>query len=54
MTAIDALVELREALRVAKQWERADELRQKLAALGVTIQDTPEGAKWTYRAIDKK
>ncbi len=52
--AIDTLVELREYLRATKEWKRADELRQKLAALGVTIRDTPDGAKWTYRAIDRK
>jgi cysteinyl-tRNA synthetase len=40
---VNRLVEERLKLRNAKQWERADEIRAKLAELGVTLEDTPEG-----------
>jgi cysteinyl-tRNA synthetase len=40
---VNRLVEERLKLRKAKQWQRADEIRAKLAELGVTLEDTPEG-----------
>jgi cysteinyl-tRNA synthetase len=40
---VNRLVEERLKLRNAKQWQRADEIRTKLAELGVTLEDTPEG-----------
>jgi len=40
---VSRLVEERLKLRNAKQWRRADEIRAKLAELGVTLEDTPEG-----------
>jgi cysteinyl-tRNA synthetase len=40
---VNRLVEERLKLRNAKQWQRADEIRAKLAELGVTLEDTPEG-----------
>jgi len=38
-----ALVEEREAARLAKDWATADRLRVDLAGLGVQVADTPEG-----------
>ena len=43
---IDALVAARSAAREARDWQRADEIRDALAAMGVTIEDTAEGAQW--------
>ncbi len=43
---VDLLVELRGKLRVAKQWALADEVRDRLKALGVTLEDRPEGTVW--------
>jgi cysteinyl-tRNA synthetase len=48
---VDALVagmlaERTEA-RAAKDWARADAIRDRLAAAGVTIEDTPDGPKWS-------
>ena len=40
---VNRLVEERLKLRNAKQWRRADEIRTKLAGLGVTLEDTPDG-----------
>ncbi len=48
---VDALVatvlEQRAAARAAKDWATADKLRDDLAAAGLTIEDTPTGARWT-------
>jgi len=38
----------REEARAAKDWSRADEMRDALAAVGVRIEDTPEGSHWSY------
>lgn len=45
-TRIDALLEERRLARVSRDFARSDAIRDELLALGVTIQDTPEGAKW--------
>ena len=46
---VDLLVELRAELRVAKQWELADRVRDGLVELGVELQDGPEGTEWSFR-----
>jgi cysteinyl-tRNA synthetase len=43
---IDLLVEIREALRGAKQFELADRIRSGLSELGVTIEDSKGGTNW--------
>lgn len=43
---IDLLVETRTALRAARQFELADTIRQRLAELGITLEDTPQGTGW--------
>ncbi|MCO5223838.1 MAG: cysteine--tRNA ligase [Thermomicrobiales bacterium] len=43
---IDLLVELRAELRTAKQFALADSVRDRLADLGVTIEDTRQGTIW--------
>jgi cysteinyl-tRNA synthetase len=43
---IDLLLEVRTALREAKQWELSDMIRDRLADLGVTIEDGKEGTIW--------
>jgi cysteinyl-tRNA synthetase len=45
---IDLLVEMRGKLRSARQFALADELRDRLRALGVAIEDRPEGTIWKY------
>lgn len=39
-----ALLDERDRARADKDWERADELRGKIAELGFSVQDTPRGA----------
>ena len=41
-----ALIEEREEARRTKDWDRADALRDKIAELGYTVTDTPEGPQW--------
>ncbi|HPE29785.1 MAG TPA: cysteine--tRNA ligase, partial [Parvularculaceae bacterium] len=43
---IDALIAERAAARKAKNFARADEIRDDLAARGVIIEDGPQGATW--------
>lgn len=43
---IDDLLAQREQARADKNFARADEIRDELTALGITIEDTPEGPKW--------
>lgn len=40
------LLEQRTAARAAKDWAAADAIRDTLAALGLTIEDTPSGPRW--------
>jgi cysteinyl-tRNA synthetase len=41
-----AMLEARVAARAARDWSRSDELRDALAAAGVTVEDTPDGQRW--------
>jgi len=43
---IEVLLEVRTALREAKQWELSDMIRDNLAGLGVMIEDGQEGTTW--------
>jgi cysteinyl-tRNA synthetase len=45
---VDLLVELRTQLRTARQWALADEVRNRLAGLGVIVEDTREGSSWRF------
>ncbi|MBC7239167.1 MAG: hypothetical protein H5T71_03595 [Chloroflexi bacterium] len=46
---IALLIETRSALRQAKQFALADQIRDRLAALGIQLQDGPQGTTWTLR-----
>ena len=50
MSALDhlvtALIEDRAAARAAKDWARADALRDQLTAAGVVVEDGADGARW--------
>lgn len=41
-----ALIEQREAARAAKDWARADALRDELRRMGIVVRDTPHGPLW--------
>ena len=46
--AAEALLEARAQARAEKDWALADAVRDGLAALGFTIEDTPNGARVSY------
>ena len=41
------LLEQRRLARRNKEWARSDELRDRLAALGIKVEDTKDGQRWT-------
>ena len=43
---IEALIEERQAARKAKNFARADEIRDELLSRGIVLEDTREGVKW--------
>ena len=43
---IEALIEERQAARKAKNFARADEIREQLLGMGIVLEDTREGVKW--------
>ena len=43
---IEALIEERQAARKAKNFARADEIRDQLAEKGIILEDTRQGVKW--------
>lgn len=49
---IDALLDERHAARMAKDFARADALRAEIDALGVLVDDTPEGPVWRMKAVE--
>jgi cysteinyl-tRNA synthetase len=44
--AIEALIEERQEAKLARNYARADEIRQELLAQGVVLEDSREGTKW--------
>ena len=40
------MIEERQAARKAKNFARADEIRDQLASQGILLEDTREGVKW--------
>lgn len=45
---VEKLIEDRNAARKAKDWARADEIRNELLAKGIEIKDTREGTQWKH------
>ena len=43
---MDVILELRQECRAQKQYALADAIRDKLSELGITIEDSPQGARW--------
>jgi cysteinyl-tRNA synthetase len=44
----EELIRKREEARKSKDWETADKIREQLKAMGVVIEDTPEGVQWRF------
>jgi cysteinyl-tRNA synthetase len=45
---IDLLIEIRKELRVNKLWALSDKVRDRLAELGVVLEDSKEGTSWHW------
>jgi cysteinyl-tRNA synthetase len=43
---VEALIEARQAARKEKNWAEADRIRDELKAMGILLEDTPQGVKW--------
>ena len=43
---IEKMIEERQAARKARDFKRADEIRDELLAQGIILEDTREGVKW--------
>ncbi|ASS76946.1 cysteine--tRNA ligase [Tumebacillus algifaecis] len=43
---VEALIQERNDARKSKNWARADEIRDELTAMGIVLEDTPQGVRW--------
>ncbi|MCX7923703.1 MAG: cysteine--tRNA ligase [Clostridia bacterium] len=43
---VEDLINQRQQARKDKNWKLADEIRDKLKAMGIVLEDTPQGVKW--------
>jgi len=46
---IEELINIRQQARKEKNWKLADEIRDKLKEMGIILEDTPQGVKWSYK-----
>ncbi len=46
---IDLLIEIRSEIRENKLWALSDDIRDKLAALGVQVEDSKSSSTWTWK-----
>ena len=49
---IELLIQTREDLRKERQFAMADQIRDRLTALGVTLEDTPRGTEWRLQTSE--
>lgn len=45
---VEALIEERNAARKAKDWAKADAIRDKLKEMNIVLKDTPNGVQWSF------
>jgi cysteinyl-tRNA synthetase len=45
---IDLLLDVRQSLRKARQFELADEIRIRMRSLGIVVEDSAEGSTWRH------
>ncbi|NLV49145.1 MAG: cysteine--tRNA ligase [Clostridiales bacterium] len=43
---VETLISARARARAEKNWSESDSIREKLKAMGIVIEDTPQGQKW--------
>ena len=45
---LEMILEIREKLRAERQWKLADEIRDRLLAMKIAVEDTPGGPRWRF------
>lgn len=45
---VEALIEERDRARKRRDWDRADEIRERLRRMGIVLEDHPEGTRWRF------
>ena len=48
---MQVILSVRQACRDQKQWGLADCIRDRLSEIGITIEDSPQGARWKKREV---
>jgi len=48
-TLVEQVLEQRQRARAARDFAAADELRDRLLAAGIAVEDTPDGPQWTIK-----
>ncbi len=48
-TLVEAMLEQRQQARATRDFAAADELRDRLLASGIAVEDTPDGPQWTLK-----
>ena len=44
---VEALIAARTEARKSKNWAEADRIRDQLKEMGIVLEDTPQGVKWS-------
>ncbi|MGD2176724.1 MAG: cysteine--tRNA ligase, partial [Anaerolineae bacterium] len=50
---MEIVLDIRQRYREAEKWEAADALRDRLAEVGVAVDDRPEGTVWRLEHTSK-
>lgn len=50
---VNALIDGRQAARFAKDWAAADAIRAELQAMGIVLEDTPQGVRWRKKQNER-
>ncbi len=48
---MDVIINIRQEARKKKDWATADQIRDSLAAIGIVLEDSPQGVRWKKREL---
>ena len=46
---VEAFIAARQEARKSKDWAQADQIRDKLGSMGIVLEDTPQGVRWSRK-----